>query len=160
MKVLSKLRSMEAAALTACVATMCGWGADPGSAPPSGPGKNAMAQVSTNAISIPQSVFVFDPKKSRDPFYPKWRPMGSVAVATNQPVVPASLPPDLNLKGISGSSGRRIALINNRPMLAGEETEFKTADGKSIRVRCAEIHEQSVVLIIAGSERKILTLGK
>jgi len=118
------------------------------------------AKGSTNAPLFPKSVFVFDPKTSRDPFFPAWRPLGSVAAPTNLPAAPVAPVLELSLKGISGSGGNRIALINNRPMIAGEETDFKTADGKTVRVRCAEITDQSAVVIVSGSERRTLVLGK
>jgi hypothetical protein len=116
--------------------------------------------VSTNLDAIPVSVFVFDPKKSRDPFYPGWRPLSQVRQSTNQTAAPAPVALELNLTGISGSGSRRFAIINNRSMTSGEEADFKTSSGSTIRVRCAEIRDQSIVVVLGGSERKILTLGK
>jgi hypothetical protein len=117
-------------------------------------------QAPKTATEIPKSMFVFDPKSSRDPFFPNWRPIGQVVAPTNQMVVPTGVPLDLKLRGISGAPGHRIALINNRAMFPGEEADFKTPDGKTVSVRCTEVHEQSAVVILSGgAERRVLSLA-
>ena len=61
---------------------------------------------------------------------------------------PASLG-QLTLKGIMGPPGKRLAIITNRTFAAGEEAEIKVG-GQSVRVRCLEIKEASVVVGVSG----------
>ena len=43
----------------------------------------------------------------------------------------------------------RLAIINNRTMAVGEESEVTTSSGK-VRIHCVEIKENSVMVRIAG----------
>jgi len=56
---------------------------------------------------------------------------------------------DLVLKGISGAKDRRFALVNNQTLAKGDTAVVKLED-KSVKVRCLEIRERSVVLIVDG----------
>ena len=87
---------------------------------------------------------VFDPKRGKDPFFPKSR-----RLEAGKPIL--SLPPviPLFLKGISGTKGRRLAIINNRTFEAGEEVEFKV-NNQIVRVRCVEIRDQSAIISVDG----------
>jgi len=72
---------------------------------------------------------------------------------------PTAPPPrysDLVLKNISGTAGRRFALINNQTLTAGEAARVKLGDG-DVKVRCIEIREQSVVVQVDGqpSQREL-----
>ena len=55
----------------------------------------------------------------------------------------------LQLKGISGPANRRLALINNESLLAGETATIKI-DGQSLTIHCIEIREKSVVISVKG----------
>jgi hypothetical protein len=55
----------------------------------------------------------------------------------------------LRLQGISGTEARKLALINNRTLAAGEFTLFKTSAG-DFKVRCDEIREKAVIVTIEG----------
>jgi protein disulfide-isomerase len=55
----------------------------------------------------------------------------------------------LVLKGISGPKDKRLALVNNQTLTAGETTSVKTPAG-SLRVHCVEIREGSVLVTIDG----------
>lgn len=57
----------------------------------------------------------------------------------------------IQLKGISGSSSRRLALINGATFEAGEQRSVKVS-GKSVKVQCVEIKESSAVVSIEGIE--------
>ena len=64
----------------------------------------------------------------------------------------------LTLKGVSGASARRLALLNNRTMAVGEVWDFKL-NGQVHRIKCEEIRPHSVVLTIEGvAERQELPL--
>jgi len=54
------------------------------------------------------------------------------------------------LKGVSGVPGKRLAMLNNRTVEAGEETEVKI-NNQTIRVRCVEVRDKSVVIGIEGT---------
>jgi tetratricopeptide (TPR) repeat protein len=58
----------------------------------------------------------------------------------------------LKLNGVSGTGDRRVALINNRAFLAGEESEIKI-DGKAIQVRCLEVRKDSALIQIDGAAK-------
>jgi TPR repeat protein len=55
----------------------------------------------------------------------------------------------LQLKGISGPANRRLALINNESLLAGETVTIKI-DGQPLTIHCIEIREKSVVVSVEG----------
>jgi TolA-binding protein len=57
----------------------------------------------------------------------------------------------LKLNGLAGTKSRRVALINHRAFVANEESEIKI-DGKTIKVRCLEVREDSAVIQIDGTE--------
>jgi hypothetical protein len=116
-----------------------------------------------NKVEVPQSVFADDADAGRDPFFPRSgrrvasRPTPAFAPSPQNPV-PTHFS-QFKLMGISGTASRRIALINNRTFEAGEEAEIKTLDGK-VRIRCLEVKENSVVVLVGGSQRKEIFLGE
>lgn len=55
----------------------------------------------------------------------------------------------IKLNGISGSAGRRLAVINGKTLQNGEQTSLKLGE-KSVTVRCIEIRQASVVISIDG----------
>jgi TPR repeat protein len=64
----------------------------------------------------------------------------------------------LQLKGISGPANRRLAMINNESLLAGESATVKI-DGQPLTINCIEIREKSVVISVKGfSDNKELFL--
>ena len=62
---------------------------------------------------------------------------------------PTTVPGTLMLKGISGTSARRFALINDATLTKDEETRVRVGSS-SLIVRCLEIRPQSVVIQIKG----------
>src|SRR5262249_28819673 len=134
--------------LGVCVCAQAGWAAPTNSVPLS--------------IEPPRSVFVDDAKLGRDPFFPRSsRRMASAPApatpSSPQAPVQASFS-QFKLRGISGTASKRIALINNRTFEAGEEGEVKTAEGR-FRLRCVEVKDTSVVIVVAGNQRHELFLG-
>jgi protein disulfide-isomerase len=61
---------------------------------------------------------------------------------------------DLALKGISGAGNRRMALINNETLMAGESAWVKTHD-KTIEVTVKEIRDASVIIVADGKTREL-----
>ncbi len=74
----------------------------------------------------------------------------------SQPAAAAQQFDDLVLKGISGTKQKRFAMINNQTLGAGEIGTVRVS-GKSVQIRCEEIHDQSVVVSWnRGQERREL----
>jgi hypothetical protein len=58
----------------------------------------------------------------------------------------------IKLSGISGPANRRLALINGTPFSLGETISVKVA-GKTVKVHCLEIREESVLAEIEGLDK-------
>jgi protein disulfide-isomerase len=65
---------------------------------------------------------------------------------------------NLTLRRISGSKQRREVLINNQVLSAGEAAKVRLPTGDVI-VRCLEIREKSVIVMVNGKERRELLLA-
>ena len=102
-----------------------------------------------------KSVFVDSPGFGRDPFFPNSKRRQHVATVKALPI--GEIPSAIVLKGLSGTAQKRLAVINNYTLAAGEETEIR-AGGQLYRVRCDEIRERSVMISINGTEPKELKL--
>jgi hypothetical protein len=63
-----------------------------------------------------------------------------------------------SLKGISGATQRRYALINYKTVETGEQFSLN-ADGSPVQMHCDEVRNGSVVITV-GSERKELFLDR
>jgi hypothetical protein len=116
-------------------------------------GKTNSAASATNSVTtatnlgpvevpIPAAVFDLAAKPTKDPFFPLSLRQ-PIQQATN--ATPAFSAAVFNLKGLSGSPGHRLALINNRTVAAGEDAEITTASGK-VKIQCVEIKESSVII--------------
>jgi hypothetical protein len=103
------------------------------------------ASATSHSEEIPMSIFDVTSSPVKDPFFPHTTRLPiNVAVNTNVvAVVDASI---FTLKGLSGSAGSRLAIINNRNLAAGETAEVTVADGRKIKIHCLEIKETSVVI--------------
>jgi hypothetical protein len=65
---------------------------------------------------------------------------------------------DLELKGISGKSNARFALINNQTIGVGESANMKVGDF-IMKVKCLEIHADYVVVAVgSGNDRRELRM--
>ena len=67
---------------------------------------------------------------------------------------PTRVPDTLELRGISGRSGRRYALVNNCTVTTGDDARIRVGT-TSVNARCLEVTAQSVVLHIEGQRRPI-----
>lgn len=112
------------------------------------------AAPATPAADPSISVFVDDPNFGRDPFFPKSQRRKRTAVVEDTNVVTTVQVDDLVLKGLSGSPGRRLAIINNYTFEAGEEYVLRMANGP-VKVRCIEIRDRSVVISINGVTKEL-----
>jgi hypothetical protein len=113
---------------------------------------NSLPKVDT--VSVPKSVFTDDASFGKDPFFPKSSRRAAAAPVVTNPQT-AEVPDRVFiLKGISVNKDRRLALVNNYTFAAGEEAEIKI-EGRSIRVRCLEVRERSVVISVRGASKEI-----
>ena len=118
----------------------------------------ARAEHATNdapKISAPaliKSVFVADATTGKDPFFPgstrrnEAVEQNSVTNTTSQP---STLFNNLTLKGISGSKGQMLALINSSTVGVGELAEVRCGQ-QVVKIRCREIRNRSVVIELDG----------
>jgi hypothetical protein len=102
--------------------------------------------VSRSTFVIPTS-----PKDGRDPFFPNSTRLYEVVLPVQPHVADVS---SLVLKGISGSSDHRLAIINNRTFGLGDEANVVTPQGP-IHVRCVEIKAGSVVIESGGQRHEL-----
>jgi len=127
---------------------------------PAATAKPALAAAKTNAPTTADTnlslefVSVFDDRlprvKTRDPFYPDSTREASAMQPEGGKTPPsASAEPDLKVSGIAGPPARRMAVINNDILEAGDRSEVKTAQGK-VTVHIVEIGADYVILTIEG----------
>jgi hypothetical protein len=60
----------------------------------------------------------------------------------------------LTLKGISGTAGHRLVIINNHTFSEGEEGDVAVSGGR-IHVRCIQITSHTVIIEAAGQRREL-----
>jgi hypothetical protein len=104
-----------------------------------------------------KSVFVDRPNFGRDPFFPNSPRRGRIVQDTV--VEPTANFNNIMLKGISGTSEKRLAIINNKTFGAGEEGELRIS-GQATKVKCVEVREKSVVISINGITRELFLGSK
>ena len=109
----------------------------------------------TRLESIPRIVNVSAPTSPREPELEV--PRKPVTFSPIPPAVPIHYGA-LALKAISGPKDRRIVLINNASMLAGETARVRV-DDRDVVVCCTEIREDSVLVTCDGKPLE-LRLGK
>lgn len=102
-------------------------------------------------VVVPKSIFLDDATSGKDPFFPNStrRLDTAVTTASTNVVAPSSFLSQLALKGISGPKGQLLAIINNATLAAGELAEVKVG-GRTVKVRCREIRERSVLIELEG----------
>ena len=130
------------------------------------PGALAQAGRETNAVphvappAVVRSIFTDDLQAGKDPFFPRSvrrQPAVDIASVTN--VTPSStLFSQLTLKGISGTKGQRLALINSATMGVGEHAEIRSG-AQFVKILCREIRDGSVLIeLVGGTEVRELKL--
>jgi hypothetical protein len=107
-----------------------------------------VAAATTSAPAIPKSVF--DDRAGKDPFFP------------NRVVAPVLAPEPTKkeimiLKGVTGSSDRRVALINDRTFTKGEAGEIKVGT-ITFRIRVVDIKERSATIELEGQTNELSVL--
>jgi thioredoxin-related protein len=85
---------------------------------------------------------------------------GTQPAFNGAPTAPVRLYSDLTLKAITGTTGRRFALLNNQTFAAGDTAKVKL-ENREVKVRCLEVREKSVVVAVEGQQgqREITLAG-
>jgi hypothetical protein len=110
------------------------------------------------AVIERKSVFRTDSKTAHDPFFPNSTRRGASSNAAKTVAPPTEIPQArpadlLALKGIAGPASRRLALVNNQLLSVGEEAYIATSSGP-IKVKCVEISEDSVDLVLTINDEQ------
>ena len=108
---------------------------------------------STNAVVIPQSVFVMPPtsQDGRDPFFPtSIRPYANAQMDTNKPISTVAL----TMNGVGGTAENRFVMINGTTFAQDETHEILTSSGR-VKVHCLEIKSDSAVVEVNGVPREL-----
>lgn len=139
------------------------------------PAKPADPKAAPKEVVVPKSAFESDPKKGKDPFFPKsvrWNPpppkVDPVVQpgTTTQPVVPPPKPvlsKHFELRGLVGAGNRRVVTISsgmnkNYILGLGESKTAATPDGPA-KFKVVRYTAAGVVIKVDGeTEEKELTL--
>jgi hypothetical protein len=106
---------------------------------------------------VSRSVFITpaNPREGRDPFFPDSNRPYENMQPTNQVHEPhIGDITALVLKGISGPSDHRLAIINNHTFGVGDEQDLTTPQGR-IHIRLVEIKDNSVMIESAGERYEL-----
>ena len=131
------IRMVTVAASSLALALAIRAQAEPSPASPSG------TNVVAAEAPVPLAVFDLTNGAPKDPFFPLSTRLSNL-LATNAAPVAFTLS-SFHLKGLSGTSSQRLALINNRTVAAGEEAEVTTDAGK-VKIHCVQVKEASVII--------------
>lgn len=129
---------------------------------PEANGTNRPASIIKSVFEDPAS----KPGALRDPFFPKTKrpPYAEAVVVVRSPDKPVAKPADpyegVDLKGISGPAGRKLALINNQTLAVGESANVKRSDGSTIEIQVVDIKDTSVVIKTKDAEPKEIRLKR
>jgi hypothetical protein len=118
---------------------------------PAARAKPTNAPAPTVALVIPQSVFVANPTKGRNPFFPQ---SARDPKKPDKAPVSSRFPEGVRLGGISGFPARPLAIINDKTFAAGETGEIKI-NGRGVAVRVDSIKEHSAIMTINGITQEI-----
>jgi hypothetical protein len=132
-----------------------------GAAPKTGAKPSTTAASATNETAsskTPKSVFVVDPKTSRDPFFPNAKYAQAAAPGATNQVAKADLISMLDLQGILAAGAEKVAFINNVGLEQGKTAQISLMlDGKEqkLRVRCLKIGRGTVDVLVEGHPQPV-----
>lgn len=105
-----------------------------------------------------KSFFVSEPFEAgfgKDPFFPKTDRFQKKKVEAPDEGPPKVTFPDVSLRGISFTDGKKLAILNNSTVGEGEEFSLKGTDSKAVKVKCVTIKEKSVLVSAHGETKEI-----
>jgi thioredoxin-related protein len=82
---------------------------------------------------------------------PAAAPVKELPLYGGAPAAPPQHYTNLVLKNISGTKNRRFALLNNQTFAVGDSARVKLEESE-VMVRCVEIRDRSVVVVVDGQE--------
>ncbi|MFM1941383.1 MAG: hypothetical protein RI897_365 [Verrucomicrobiota bacterium] len=135
------------------------WAADSGAEAGAGQeesgGDEAAASAKPFQFDIPKSVFITDENPDvRDPFFPASRRRWGLAnTGPVQAVVPEEqlVARHVVLRGITGFEGSKVALINGKTFVEGDEAPVKLPDDLGqLKLKVLKVYENSVEFIVVG----------
>jgi hypothetical protein len=114
--------------------------------------KAKVSGTNTNSVVAYETTSVFDddPKKSKDPFFPKSQRLAKHVVTPGKTVQEAPRVTELHLRGVIGSPGRFIAMINDKTFATGEKSQVAVGPGQYLVVKVTKITERSVTVSVDG----------
>jgi hypothetical protein len=143
--------AIKALAFCTWIVLMVSGCSDPAKPAPAKTDDKAKASAaSTNAVAAYdlQSTFDDDPKTTKDPFFPKSkRRLAKVAGKTTHSAPQLA---DLHLRGVIGSPGRFIAMINDKTFATGEKSQVAVGPGQYLVIKVNKITERSVNVTVDG----------
>jgi len=112
-----------------------------------------IASKAVTDVPIPKSTFEIT-TAARNPFFPNAGQQTTAKVITPDPNPPKPQEAVLVLNGLTGPP-KRTAMINGRTFEAGEEGEVRLPSGSKQLVKCEEIKDSSVIILVAGQRREL-----
>ena len=92
-------------------------------------------------------------KDGRDPFFPESTRTFEAMIAASQTNRTAEIT-SLKVPGISGTSGKLLAIINNHTFAVGDEGDVLASGGK-VHLKCIQITPTYVVVEVNGRNHRI-----
>jgi hypothetical protein len=118
---------------------------------------SAVASADSNA-SRPKSVFVIaaNSKEGRNPFFPRSKTEVPVVTQRTEAV---EQPGTFILNGIT-SPPKPTAMINGRTFEPGEAGDVKFPNGKKVSIKCLEIHDDTVIIMVGAQRLELRMRGR
>ena len=120
---------------------------------PASAAKEVKDTITVLGLTVQKAEFKDNPAVGIDPFFPNSsrrapKPKEMVAAPTRVTADPHRID-HITLKGITGTSDRRLALINNMAFASGEVGNVRVPGG-SLKIRVLNISEKSVTVAVEG----------
>jgi hypothetical protein len=121
--------------------------------PPPAPKKatndtSKVSQTATNVIVLEtNSVFDADPRLTKDPFFPKSQRRLARATKSGSAVPQVAI---LRLRGVIGSPGKYIAMINDKTFAVGDKSQVLVGPNQTMIIRVNKINTNSVNISADG----------
>jgi hypothetical protein len=111
--------------------------------------KAKLSQSATNEVVFESQSEFDDDVKVKDPFFPKSD--RRVAKAANgKPVAQVAKVADLKLRGVIGSPGKYIAMINDKTFAEGDKSQVSAGLNQSLVVKVTQITARSATVVVDG----------
>jgi hypothetical protein len=131
--------------------TGCGDAPKPAAAAKKADDKTKVSQTSTNEVVFEtKSVFEDDPKTTKDPFFPTSKRRIAKAAPGKSSLPQAPKIAEIRLKGVIGSPGRFIAMINDKTFAEGEKSQVLVGPGQNLVIKVTKITANSATVVVDG----------